>query len=132
MTPSALQVPPRFEGASQSTCGAASERSVLFSFPFAKNASERPSGDQNGYDAPSVPGTRRGATVSTARRKRELTPSAVRATNARRLPSGDRARAPVSSGDGMKELSGAETANRVTRTSAGPLREEPSRNATMP
>ena len=55
MLPSACQVPPRPAGARASVCGAPPPRSMRFIVPAAKKPTERPSGDQNGYVAPSVP-----------------------------------------------------------------------------
>src|SRR6516225_1062677 len=54
ITPSLFQVPPRPEGASQSVCTEPPATSSFFSFPSAKKARVLPSGDQNGYVAPSV------------------------------------------------------------------------------
>src|SRR5262249_1904768 len=57
IVPSRFQVPPRPLGASHSTCADFAETSTFLSFPLAKNPMNRPSGDQKGWDAPSVPGT---------------------------------------------------------------------------
>src|SRR5258707_15284966 len=54
MTPSLFQLPPRPDGASHRVCIGPPAISSLFSFPSAKNARDRPSGDQNGKLAPSV------------------------------------------------------------------------------
>src|SRR5687768_9706524 len=56
MTPSALHVPP-LAGASHKSIGAPPAKSSRFSFPSAKNAMDRLSGDQKGSAAPSVPGS---------------------------------------------------------------------------
>src|SRR4030095_12493241 len=55
ITPSLFQAPPRPFNASARTCGALPSRSIRFNFAFAKKATARLSGDQNGLDAPSVP-----------------------------------------------------------------------------
>src|SRR6266850_7720359 len=57
IVPSAFQAPPRPLGASASTSTNPPERSAFLSFPFAKNPMDRPSDDQKGWVAPSVPGT---------------------------------------------------------------------------
>src|SRR5262249_42741566 len=50
-----------------STCGAPPAMSMRFSLPSAKNPTDALSGDQNGYDAPSVPGSSCAATESNGR-----------------------------------------------------------------
>src|SRR6185369_17282892 len=65
--------------------------SILLSFPSAKKARERPSGDQNGAAAPSVPGSAAADSSASNRTQRETLPSEPRATNAIRRPSGERA-----------------------------------------
>jgi len=64
--------------------------STFFSFPNAKNAMKRLSGDQNGVYAPSVPGNGRSAGVSKSRTQSDCTPLAV-ATKATWRPSGETA-----------------------------------------
>ncbi len=59
MTPSELQDPSAPVGASQMVCGGPPAMSTFFSFPAAMNATKRLSGDQNGRNAPSVPGSGR-------------------------------------------------------------------------
>src|SRR5262245_65067360 len=56
MTPSAFHVPPLPLVAAVSVCGAPPPRSNRLSAPGAKKPTERPSGDQKGAVAPSVPG----------------------------------------------------------------------------
>src|SRR5215469_622959 len=55
MIPPELQAPPLSIGASQSICSPLPSDSIRLSFPPAKNPIERPSGDQKGSAAPSVP-----------------------------------------------------------------------------
>src|SRR5215467_326886 len=66
------------------------ELSVFFSFPPAKNAMKRPSGDQNGWRAPSVPGRGRAASESRLRTHIWVLSSTV-ATKASVRPSDDSA-----------------------------------------
>src|SRR2546427_9581794 len=68
-------------------------RSIRFSLPPAKNASDRPSGDQKTDTAPSVPGTTRASRPETGRSQmRRGSGGALEATNASCDPSGDSAR----------------------------------------
>jgi hypothetical protein len=55
IVPSAPQLPPTPTSASHKVCTGPPAASTRFSIPPAKKASERPSGDQNGCRAPSVP-----------------------------------------------------------------------------
>src|SRR5438874_2499402 len=55
MMPSAFHDPPRPPAAFANVCGAPPAISARFSFESAKNPTDVLSGDQNGYDAPSVP-----------------------------------------------------------------------------
>jgi hypothetical protein len=55
IAPLLLQEPPTPGEQSQIVCAACSARERRFSAWSAKNAIERPSGDQNGYCPPSVP-----------------------------------------------------------------------------
>jgi len=64
---SRFHVPPMLAGASHSTAGVPPLRSTVLSFPAAKNARERPSGDQNSWVASSVPGNARAASVPSGR-----------------------------------------------------------------
>src|SRR5688572_10956878 len=59
ITPSAFHAPPRASGASASSCAETPSMARVFSLPFAKNATERLSADQNGYLAPAVDSKRR-------------------------------------------------------------------------
>src|SRR6266542_4130341 len=70
MTPSRLQAPPRPSPAMQTTWTAPLSSSILFSFLWAKKASDRPSGDQNGFSASSVPAT--GRESSSSRRRIQI------------------------------------------------------------
>src|SRR5262249_19379187 len=92
MTPSRLHVPPGLKpGASASTCGLPPVTSIFFSFPSAKNPMKRLSGDQNGQDPPSVPGSDCASEASndlTQSRRRALGGPAAKAM---RRPSGDTA-----------------------------------------
>ena len=56
-------------GASQIVCGAPPSTATRFIFPAAKKPSERLSGDQKGFEAPSLPATSRTTVESRARRK---------------------------------------------------------------
>jgi hypothetical protein len=56
IVPRGLQLPPRPFGASHSSSIVPLATLTVFSLPPAKNATLLPSGAQNGYDAPSVPG----------------------------------------------------------------------------
>ena len=80
---------------------------LRLSFPEAKNATNRPSGDQKGNAAPSVPGTAWASMRSSGRiQMRDDSPLRV-ATNARRVPSGDSASCVVEAvGDGDHVVSG--------------------------
>ena len=65
--------------------------STRFSFPPAKKASDRPSGDQNGSPAPSVPGSARAVGESSDRSHNTTYPEAFGAVNAIVRPSGETA-----------------------------------------
>ncbi len=58
--PSVVHVPPRALAAALTTTGAPPARSNRKIYPRAKNATDFPSGDQNGCSAPSLPSTSRG------------------------------------------------------------------------
>jgi hypothetical protein len=91
MLPSGPHVPPRPSGASHRVTGGPPASATSFSLPSAKNASDAPSGDQNGNAALSVPGSE---TLMVASRRRSQSwnlPSAVPATNAMCRLSGDTA-----------------------------------------
>src|SRR6266545_3960164 len=97
MTPSLFQVPPLPSPASQRASAGPPAASIFFNFPEAKKPIDRPSGDQNGYDASSVPGSARGASSSKERTQRRVLPEASRAEKDRRRPSGERAGGPAPS-----------------------------------
>src|SRR5439155_23311474 len=101
MTPSGFQAPPRPPAALQSTWGTPPVVSIFLSLPPAKNAMNRLSGDQNGNDAPSVPGRACASTPSSGRIQIWDAARLLAATNARRRPSGDSAScAAEATGDG--------------------------------
>src|SRR5690606_41005919 len=65
-------------------------KSVACSLPFAKYAICRGSGDQNGFDAPSEPSSRRSESLCNVRTQSPVRPVASSlATKARYVPSGD-------------------------------------------
>ena len=70
---------------------------MVFSFEPAKNPMCRPSGDQNGYIASSVPGSGRAARLSSDRTHRRAFPEESLAVNAICWPSGERAGGPAPS-----------------------------------
>src|SRR5215831_176285 len=74
MVPPAFHVPVFPEGASHTTCEATPETSIALSFRAAKKPTERLSGDQNGEEAPSVPGRGRSANASNECIQREVMP----------------------------------------------------------
>src|SRR6187455_2167759 len=84
MAPSGLQLPPVLRGASQTVWGAPPDRSIVFSFPAAKNPRARLSGDQNGARAFSVPGTGFANGALNERTQMSSGPSGGPATNAMR------------------------------------------------
>src|SRR6266498_1531250 len=93
MTPSRFHVPPRFIGASQSVWGGPPEASIFLSFPSAKKPMKRLSGDQNGKEGFSVPGSGCTASESKGRIQRRFLPEESRATQTSLVPSGERAAA---------------------------------------
>ncbi len=89
---SRFQLPlPKYPGASVTICGVPTAASTIFSFPRAKNARDRLSGDQNGACAPSVPDSGCALVSASGRVQSCCRPSADKATNARTRPSGDSA-----------------------------------------
>jgi hypothetical protein len=80
-------------------CGRPPASAIRFSLLFAKNAIERPSGDQNGWCPPSLPSMRRLSTSANRRTHSRLLPSAEIATKTRRVPSGDTAISAVPRGN---------------------------------
>ena len=109
------QVPPRPFRASQIATGAPPFASIRNIFPFAKNPMAWPSGDQNGRNAPSVPGSSIASSLSIERIQREVLPSRL-ATNAIRVPSGDRAGGPFRLSSAKCVPSGG---SKVPRTTCG-------------
>src|SRR6516162_68894 len=77
ITPPRFHVPPRPPGASQIVSGGPLEASIFFSFPAAKNPMTRPSGDQKGKPAPSVPSRDRAFIESTGRTHNSTFPSEI-------------------------------------------------------
>src|SRR5262249_34445140 len=89
---SRFQLPlPKKPGASVTICAEPPAASTTFSFPRAKNPSDRLSGDQNGACAPSVPGNGCAVVEASGRVQSCCRPSADTAMNARTRPSGDSA-----------------------------------------
>jgi hypothetical protein len=84
-------VPPRGSGTVHRDCTAPEVTSILRSSPPAKKATERPSGDQKGSSAFSVPGSSRAVPLSSECSQSEEGPFSGRSTYASRRPSGDSA-----------------------------------------
>ena len=82
ITPSRFHVPARGSGASHNVMGGPPETSIFLSFPPAKNPMNRLSGDQKGWNAPSVPASDCAARVSSERTQSCDLPSAPAATMA--------------------------------------------------
>src|SRR5262252_8543285 len=93
ITPSRFQVPPRFAGASQIVWGGPPEASIFLSFPSAKKPMKRLSGDQNGKEGFSVPGSGCMRSESSDRIQRRFLPEGSRATKTTLVASGERAAA---------------------------------------
>src|SRR5215471_5710157 len=86
------QLPPRKSvTVSATTCTGPPAAGIFFSFPAAKNPIQRPSGDQNGSWASSVPANSFAPTCSMDRTQSIGLPPAVSALNTRARPSGERA-----------------------------------------
>ena len=81
-----FHVPPRMSGVSQMFCGGPPDACTFLSFPPAKNAIERLSGDQNRLPAPSVPGSSAADSVSIGRTNKNVV-AASRAEYATTRPS---------------------------------------------
>ena len=96
MTPSVFHVPPRPPTTGASVWGAPPPRSGRLSAPPAKKPTDRPSGDQNGKVAPSVPFSACAVVAARDRTQSRDTPSSE-ATNTIRRPSGESANDPGSS-----------------------------------
>src|SRR5512139_1253699 len=95
MVPSAAQHPPLPSAASQIVVVGPPLASTRLSFPAAKNAICRPSGDQNGYADPSVPGSST-ASASPSDRTYNVAPPCELTPNTTRRPSGE-----MAGGDGF-------------------------------
>ena len=93
ITPSRFHDPPvvvlSASDASQMTMGELPVRSTRFSLLAEKNATERPSGDQNGRSAPSVPAIRRPSNASSGRSHSAGASFAVAMRNTIWRPSGE-------------------------------------------
>ena len=91
--PSRPQAPPfAVPPTGQMGCSPIPLCSTFSNCPRMKNAIQRPSGDQNGHYAPSLPWISMGCVDSRALTHSVLTPSALAATNATRRPSGEMAK----------------------------------------
>ena len=89
MMPSWFQVPPRLSLTSASLKTGPPLASTFFSARSPKNPMYRPSGDQKGRSAFSVPAKARAAESDSARTQSRLDPSPLRAVNTTRVPSGE-------------------------------------------
>ena len=120
ITSSWFQVPPRPAVASARICGVPPLVSTFLSLPVAKNPMNRPSGDQNGNDAPSVPANGWAWTLSSGRTQICDGPPFVAATKARCCPSGESAScAAEATGDGRNATPvGVSTSNRTAGAGA--------------
>src|SRR4051812_5963430 len=88
---SAPHDPPSPRSAGASVIGRVPSSVNFFRDPPAKNATARPSGDQNGNDASSVPGSIRDSDAASARTQRCVESSTLIAENTSCLPSGETA-----------------------------------------
>src|SRR5687768_4924654 len=112
ITPSRFQLPPLPSDASASVCGGPPEASIFFNFRSAKNPTNRLSGDQKGFEAPSVPASGRAEAPESGWTHSKLVPEEV-ATNATRRPSGDNAIGPNS--NAKLDFSGGRSEDRMIR-----------------
>ena len=87
--------------------------STRFNLPSAKNARDRPSGDQKTDVAPSVPATGRASNADRARSKMRVAPAGAVATSASWDPSDERARNVLSGLRAKPEPTGGDTENRT-------------------
>src|SRR5215470_8331282 len=94
MSPLLFHVPPRPCSTAHRSITEFPPTSTIFKALLVKNPICLPSGDQNGYDAPSVPGSRVKAVRSSERTDKERVPVLSEPTTAMRLPSGEIAGAP--------------------------------------
>ena len=88
MVSSSPHEPPRPRGASAMTSGSPPAMSIVRNLPVAKKPRCLPSGDQNGYDAFSVPDSDLASPVSSDR-THSVGDLVVAATNATLVPSGE-------------------------------------------
>src|ERR1700737_4139329 len=86
-----FHVPPLSFGASERTMGAPPPTSTFLSFPSAKNPTYRLSGDQNGWFAPSVPGSALAGSVASGCTHNIAGPGRAEAKTTTCRPSGEMA-----------------------------------------
>src|SRR5579859_6603927 len=96
MTPCGLHAPPRPQGALHTICDPPPAMSILSSLPATKKPIDRLSGDQKGYEAPSVPLTGWAVKVSSGRTQSIVLPDESLAAKTSRVPSGDMTGPPTS------------------------------------
>src|ERR1700676_320853 len=89
MIPRSFQLPPVGKGASQSVTTGPPVAWTVFNLPSAKNPIDRPSADQNGSCAPSVPARGCAEGESKGRDHSKLLPCASTRTSSRIRPSGE-------------------------------------------
>src|SRR5438132_10800674 len=89
ITPSRLHAPPRAPTTSQSVCGGPPLASIFISLSCAKYAIDLLSGDQNGNDASSVPGSGCAVSASIPRIQSENFCEVSRTVNTSLRPSGE-------------------------------------------
>src|SRR6516165_2666113 len=129
MVPSFPQEPPSKFGVSATNCGCPPATSTRWSLPFAENARERLSGDQNDSKLPSVPGSARAFGESSGRTQRtDPLPAASGALKARNRPSGDNAGAGIAPLNDFTE--GRISLQSVVSPDCRETIERPERNAT--
>src|ERR1700720_3334236 len=89
MLPSLLQLPPTGKGASQSVKTGPPRALTVFNLPSAKKPTDRPSGDQKGCDARSVPTRGSADSDFNGRNQREVLPCVSTRISSRVFPSGE-------------------------------------------
>src|SRR6266511_6033843 len=126
MTPLGPQLPPRAFDAGQTNATGPPESGVVFSCSSAKKPIERLSGDQNGANAPSVPGMNRDSSLSRGRTEIRDTPSSPAATTARCCPSGETTAHPSPPEEPVTNLSpsGSDNVLRIVRAGGGDFHSE--------
>src|ERR1700722_14458989 len=105
MVLSAPHAPPRGFGASVTEETGPPATGIILSFPSAKNPRERPSGDQNGNVAPSVPASFLGAFESRGSTQMDSRSFGPFAQNATWVPSAERTGGPEKSPSKSKAVS---------------------------